>query len=78
VKSYPVRSSSTSEDQTVTVYEELTDVVSLVGDSAVVRGIKELDVIGARGRSVVVSNADRRGRVQVALFCSFSLVTAGA
>ena len=78
MKSYPVRSSSTSEDQTVTVYEELTDVVSLVGDSAVVRGIKELDVIGARGGSVVVSNADRRGRVQVALFCSFSLVTAGA
>ena len=78
MKSYPVRSSSTSEDQTVTVYEELTDVVSLVGDSAVVRGIKELDVIGARGRSVAVSNADRRGRVQVALFCSFSLVTAGA
>jgi hypothetical protein len=78
VKSYPVRSLSTSENQTVTVYEELTDVVLLVGDSVVVRGIKELDVISRRGRSVVVSNADRRGRVQVALFCSFSLVTAGA
>ena len=59
MKSYPVRSSSTSEDQTVTVYEELTDVVSLVGDSAVVRGGKEIDVIPGSGQAVAVSNADR-------------------
>ena len=48
-----------SAHQTATECEGLTDVVSLVGDSAVVRGGKEIDVIRGSGRSVAVSNADR-------------------